>query len=132
MLDQQSLAGLSRRERQIMDIVYQRGRVSAAEVLAALPNPPTYSTVRALLRILEEKGHLQHQEQGLKYVFLPVRPRDHAGRQAMQRVVHTFYDGSLEKAVAALLEVSDSKLSAVQMKRLQALIHEASQEGEPS
>jgi BlaI family transcriptional regulator, penicillinase repressor len=121
--------GLSRREQQIMDIVYQRSQASTAEVLAAMPDAPTYSTVRALLRILEEKGHLKHREEGLKYVFEPVRPRDNAGRQAMKRVVDTFYEGSLEKAVVALLDASESKLSADQMKRLQTLVREAKKEG---
>ncbi len=121
--------GLSRRERQILDILYQRGQASAAEVMAALPDPPSYSAVRALLRILEEKGHLKHREEGAKYVYLPTRPRSRAGRVALQRVLQTFYGGSVEKAVAALLDSSDEKLSAEELERLQTLINQTRKEG---
>ncbi len=121
--------GLSRRERQILDILYQRGQASAAEVMEALPDPPSYSAVRALLRILEEKGHLKHREEGAKYVYLPTRPRSRAGRVALQRVLQTFYGGSVEKAVAALLDSSDEKLSAEELERLQTLINQTRKEG---
>src|ERR671925_464450 len=94
---------LSRRERQIMDIIYARGQATAAEVTAALPDPPSYSAVRALLRILEQKGHLRHEQDGPRYVFLPTVPRDRARRSAMRHLVRTFFDGSTEDAVAALL-----------------------------
>src|SRR5215470_4985098 len=94
---------LSRRERQIMDIVYARGEATAADVLAGLPDPPTKTAVRTLLRILEEKGHLTHRQEGLTYVYRASRPRGRAGRTALRRVLRTFFDGSLEKAVAAHL-----------------------------
>jgi BlaI family transcriptional regulator, penicillinase repressor len=120
---------LSRRERQIMDVIYQRGQASAAEVLEALPDPPSYSTVRTLLRILEEKGHLKHKEEGLKYIFLPIRARGNAGRQALQRIMRTFYDGSVEKAVMAMLDASEKKLSPEEIERLQSLIEQTKKEG---
>jgi predicted transcriptional regulator len=91
---------LSRRERQIMDIVYARGEASAHEVQAELPDPPSNTAVRTLLQILETKGHLKHRQDGLKYVYRPSRPRGHAGRSAFQRVLAIFFDGSIEKAVA--------------------------------
>src|SRR4051794_39502631 len=92
---------LSRRERQIMDIIYGRGEATAAEVLAAMADPPTRTAVRTLLRILEEKGHLTHVKDGLTHVYRPSRPRGRVGRSALRSVLHTFFDGSLEKAVAA-------------------------------
>jgi predicted transcriptional regulator len=124
-----SLAELSRRERQIMDIIYRRGEASAAEVLTALPDPPTYSAVRALLRILEAKGRLRHREEGPRYVYLPTQARANAGRQAIHRVMQTFFDGSLEKAMAALLDASTAKVSAEELARLQALIQRSKKEG---
>jgi len=120
---------LSRRERQIMDVVYSRGRASVAEVLADLPDPPSYSAVRALLGILESKGHLKHVQEGARYVYLPTRPRGPAGRSALKRVLQTFYDGSVEKAVAALLSVSDADLSDMELRRLAELIDQAKKEG---
>ena len=120
---------LSRRERQIMDIIYRKGRASAVEVMEDLPDPPSYSAVRALLRVLVEKGHLKHTKDGARYIYLPTRPRHHAGRSALKRVLHTFYDGSTEQAVAALLDVSDSNLSREQLERLSRLIEEARREG---
>src|SRR6516225_59513 len=102
---------LSRRERQIMDIVYRRGHATAADVLADLPDPPSKTAVRTLLRILEAKGHLRHRQEGLAYVYLPSRPRVQAGRSALRRVLQTFFDGSLEKAVAAHLIDSGEELS---------------------
>jgi predicted transcriptional regulator len=120
---------LSRRERQIMDIVYRRGRATAAEVLAELPDPPTKTAVRTLLRILEEKGHLKHRQEGLAYVYVPSRPRDQAGRSALRRVLQTFFDGSLEKAVAAHLGDEATELSAAEMQRLADLIREARKKG---
>ena len=118
---------LSRRERQIMDVVYQRGQAGAAEVLAALPDPPSYSAVRALLRVLEEKGHLRHRREGPRYVFRPTVPREKARRSALARVVRTFFDGSTPAAAAALLD--ESRLSPADLDRLQALIARARQEG---
>src|SRR5215831_9935898 len=102
---------LSRRERQIMDILYQRGRASASEILEALTDPPTYSAVRAKLRVLEEKGHVRHEEENLRYVYLPTVPRDTARRSAMRHMLSTFFGGSVEQAVAALLDVSSANLS---------------------
>src|SRR5579864_5381421 len=101
---------LSRRERQIMDILYSRGRASAAEIHQSLPDPPSYSAVRAKLRVLEEKGHVRHEEESLRYVYLPTVPRDRAKRSAMKHLVETFFEGSAERAVAALLDLSASKL----------------------
>lgn len=124
---QKSDRHLSRRERQIMDVVYQRGRVTAAEVLDALPDPPSYSAVRALLRVLEEKGHLRHRRDGARYVFLPTVPRETARRSALARVVRTFFGGSTEAAVAALID--QSSLSDTDLDRLRDLIDRARQEG---
>lgn len=119
----------SRRERQIMDIVHARREATAAEVHAALPDPPSYSAVRALLRILEAKGHLKHRRAGLRYVFLPVESREQARRSALRRVLATFFGGSVAEAVAALLEASDTRLSANDLTRLQAIINKAKKEG---
>lgn len=119
---------LSRRERQIMDILYQRGQASAAEVLEDLPDPPSYTSVRTLLRILEEKGHLKHKQQGNRYIYLPTVPRDRARRSALQRVLQTFFDGSTEQAVATLLDLSAPKLSDADLDRLASLIDEAKQD----
>lgn len=120
---------LSRRERQIMDIIYRRGHASAGEVLNDLPDPPSYSAVRALLRILENKGHLTHKKEGPRYIYAPTQPRQNAGESALQRVFQTFFDGSIEKTVAALLDVSDSSLSDAEFDRLAQLIDEAKKGG---
>jgi BlaI family transcriptional regulator, penicillinase repressor len=122
-------ARLSRRERQIMDIIYQRGRASAQEVLGDLPDPPSYSAVRAFLRILEEKGHLRHEEEGARYVFHPTHPRANAGLAALRRVVQTFYEGSVSKAVAALVDGKDTRLPEEELKRLKAVIRQRRGEG---
>ena len=124
-----SYRDLSRRERQIMDVIYRRGRASAVHVLAGMPDPPSYSAVRALLAVLENKGHVRHVREGNRYVYLPTRPRGRAGRSALRRVLRPFYDGSVEKAVAALLNVSDADLSAEELRRLARLIEEAKNEG---
>lgn len=116
---------LSRRERQIMDIIYARGEATAAEVGAALPDPPSYSAVRTLLRILEEKGHLKHREDGPRYVFMPTEPRAKASRSALKRVVQTFFDGSLSSAVAALVDAEGGKLSTDELQRIEAVIKAA-------
>ena len=121
-------ADLSRRERQIMEIIYARGEASAAQVLEDLPDPPSYSAVRALLAILEQKGQLKHRSEQGRYIYAPTRRRARAGRSALVRVLETFYEGSLEKAVAALLQ-SDSRLSAEELQRLSELIEQARQEG---
>lgn len=120
---------LSRRERQIMDIVYSAGRATAAEVLEQLPDPPSYSAVRAALRVLEEKGHLRHQQDGPRYVFLPTVPRERARRSALHHLLGTFFDGSAEGAVAALLDLKAGELTATDYDRLAALIEQAREEG---
>ncbi len=120
---------LSRRERQIMEIIYRRGAATAAEVLEDLPDPPTKTAVRTLLRILEEKGHLKHRQQGLAYIYVPARSRSQAARSAFRRVLHTFFDGSLEKAVAAHLGDDASALDAEELARLADLIRQARKKG---
>ena len=117
---------LSRRERQMMDILYQKGRATAAEIQEALPDPPTYSAVRAKLRVLEEKGHIRHEEEALRYVFAPTASRAQATRSALAHLVDTFFEGSTELAVAALL---DGKLSHQELDRLSILIQAAKKEG---
>ena len=121
------LSDLSRRERQIMEIVYRDGRVTAAEVLERLPEPPSYSAVRAMLRILESKGHLRHEDDGTRYSYLPTLAKKSARTSALQNVVDTFFDGSTEKVVAALLDRDD--LSEEDLARLSALIELARTEG---
>jgi len=121
--------GMSRRERQIMDVVYRHGQATAAEVLAELPDPPSYSAVRAILRVLEEKGHLRHDQQGPRYVFLPTVPREKARRSALKQLVRTFFDGSTEQTVAALLDMASSRLSDEELDRLSQLINKARKEG---
>jgi predicted transcriptional regulator len=116
---------LSRRERQIMDVLYQKGRATAADVLEGIPEPPSYSAVRALLRILEQKGHVRHEEADGKYVFIPTMRRDKAKRSAIRHMLDTFFNGSPEEAVAALLDVSSSKLSDDELDRLARLIEKA-------
>ncbi len=121
---------LSRRERQIMDIVYRRGRASVADVLNNLADPPSYSAVRAMMRILEEKKHLRHEKEGARYIYLPTHPRQNAGEAALKQVFHTFFDNSIEKTVAALLNVSDTALSAEESDRLAELIEQAKEREE--
>jgi predicted transcriptional regulator len=113
---------VSRRERQILDVLFAHGRSTAAEVQAALPEPPSYSAVRALLRILESKGLIRHEQDGPRYVYVTAIPRDTAKRSALTHLVGTFFDGSTEDAVAALLDSSSTDLSSDQLDRLQALI----------
>ena len=125
----QSHINLSRRERQIMDIIYQRGQATAAEVMEGLPDAPSYSAVRAMLRLLEEKGHLRHEQDGQRYVFKPTMARDRAKKSALKQMLQTFFDGSIEQAVAALLDVSRSKISQEELDRLSKLIEEARKEG---
>lgn len=120
---------LSRRERQIMDVIYERGEVSAADVVQELPDPPSNTAVRTLLRILESKGHLRHRLAGQKYLYSPERPRGRAGQSALRRVLRTFFDGSLEKAVAAHLGDAASELSTDELKRLANLIQQARKKG---
>jgi len=120
---------LSRRERQILDILYERGLATAADVQAALPDPPSYSAVRALLRILEEKGHVRHQQDGPRYVYLPTVGRDNAKRSALRHILKTFFDGSAEQAISALLDENSSKLSPAELDRLARLIDSARKSG---
>ena len=124
-----SQKNLSRRERQIMDIIYQLGQATAAEVLENLPDPPGYSAVRAMLKILEDKGHLRHKQQGPRYVFLPKVSREKAKRSAVKHLLQTFFDGSAASAVATLLDVSRSDLSNADLDRLNRLISQAKKEG---
>ena len=122
--------GLSRREREIMDVIYREGQATASEVQAALSDPPSYSAVRALLRILEEKGHLKHVEEGPRYVFQPTVPRTKAAHEALHDLVNTFYEGSAGLAAAALLDRADRKhLSDEELDRLEALIKRARKGG---
>jgi predicted transcriptional regulator len=121
---------LSRRERQIMDVVYARGEATAADVAAGLPDPPTRTAVRTLLRILEQKGHLTHRRDGLTFVYRASRPRARAGRSALRRVLQTFFDGSLEKAVAAHLGDAATELAPDELNRLADLIDQARRKGE--
>ena len=120
---------LSRRERQIMDILHPREQATVADVLAALPDPPGYSAVRALLRILEEKGHIRHRRDGARYVYVPRVSRASASRSALKRVVSTFFQGSVTQAMAALLETSDTQLTEADLTKLQQIIQQARKEG---
>ena len=120
---------LSRRERQIMDILFQQGKASAAEVREAMPDAPGYSAVRAMLRILEEKGHVHHQAEGLKYVYVPSVAREKARRSAVKHLMETFFNGSAENLVAALLDGSSMRLSAEELERMAQMIERARKEG---
>ena len=116
---------LSRRERQIMDILYRRGRATAAEVNEDLSGEPHYSTVRTQLRVLEEKGHVRHAEEGLRYIYMPAVPRRAARKSALKHLVDTFFDGSAEKAVAALLGGEAARVSSEELDRISELIAKA-------
>jgi predicted transcriptional regulator len=120
---------LSRRERQILDIIHAREAITAAEIRAAMPDAPSYSAVRALLRIMEEKGHVKHREDGPRYVYLPCASRAMASRSALKRLVATFFQGSVTDAVAALLDSPDTKLSDADLSKLRAMIKQAEKEG---
>lgn len=122
------LTPLARRERQIMDVLYKLERATVGEVVAAFPDQPHYSTVRAQLRVLEGKGHVRHEEHGLRYVYFPAVPRDVARRSALRHLVETFFDGSTEKVVAALLGGEVSQISREEMDRLARLIANAGKE----
>ena len=129
MTRQQPHLDLSRRERQIVDILYSHGRATAAEVQAALPDPPSYSAVRAMLRILEEKGHVRHEQDGPRYVYLPTVARDNAKRSALRHMLKTFFDGSTEQAISALLDDSSARLSDRELDRLARMIEHARKAG---
>jgi predicted transcriptional regulator len=118
---------LSRRERQIMDAIYQLGQATASEVMQSIAEPPSYSAVRALLRVLVEKGHLTHEEQGPRYVYRPTIARDRARRSALERLVETFFEGSTEQTLAALLDLSAP--SDEELARISKMIENARKEG---
>lgn len=120
---------LSRRERQIVDALYKLGRASAAEIRAELPAPPSYSAVRALLRILEEKGHVRHEQDGPRYVYVPTLARDSAKRSAMRHLLQTFFEGSAAQAMSALLDVTSARLTDAELDRLEQLIEHARKQG---
>ncbi len=120
---------LSRRERQIMDVLHAKGRATAAEVLEALPDPPSYSAVRALLRILEQKAQVKHQNDKGRYVYTPRTSPEKARRSALKRVVSTFFQGSVAQTMAALLETADSDLADSEVERLREMIEKARKEG---
>ena len=122
-------ADLGRRERQIIETVYRLGRATVAQVRAELPDPPTYSAVRGMLNLLEEKGHLRHEQDGLRYVYLPVVAAAGASRSAMAHVVHTFFGGSPADAATALFELPDRKLSRKELEQLSQLVRQAMREG---
>jgi predicted transcriptional regulator len=121
---------LSRRERQVMDILYRDGKATVADVLAGLPDPPSYSAVRAMLRILEEKGHVHHEQDGPRYVFVPTVKRDSAQRSALRHVVNTFFDGSAAQVMAALFELSARELDADELAQMRRLVDKAKRRGE--
>ncbi len=121
---------LSRRERQVMDILYRRGRATAADVLDELPDPPTYSAVRAALRLLEEKGLLKHETDGKRYVYLPTTPQSRARTHALQHLLRTFFNGSPEQVVNALIE--DARPSRAELDRLARLIERAREDEDDS
>lgn len=120
---------LSRRERQIMDIIYELNEATVIQVLERIANPPSYSTIRALLRVLEEKGHLSHKKQGPRYIYAPTLSRDKARQNALKHLMKTFFDNSTEEVVAALLDISEDNLSDQDYKRITELIKKVRQEG---
>ena len=120
---------LSRRERQIMDILYRKERATAAEILRELPGDPSDSTVRTQLRVLETKGHVRHEEEGLRYVYFPTVPRSAARKSALRHLMHTFFDGSTEQVVAALLGGEATKLGDEELERIAELVRKARKEG---
>src|SRR5829696_9220773 len=128
-MSRQPHTDLSRRERQIIDILYSNGRATAAEVQAALPDPPSYSAVRALLRILEDKGHVRHEQDGPRYVYVPRHALHNARRSALRHVVQTFFEGSTEQAMAALIDENGRRLSDDELRRMGELIQRARKEG---
>ena len=129
MKKKESPMDLGRRERQIMAFIYRRGQATAAEVMEGIANPPSYSGVRAMLRILEEKGHLRHRREGARYIYATTLSPEEAGRSAMNYMVQAFFNGSAEQAVAALLDLKSNELSDDDLDRLSGLIDQAKQEG---
>jgi BlaI family penicillinase repressor len=129
MTQDDELRGLSRRERQIMDLLFQRGKASVGEVMDGIPDAPGYSAVRATLRTLEQKGRVTHEEEGRAYIYRPTLRRDAARKSALTHVLKTFFDNSAEQAVAALLELKGPRLSDAQLDRVSRLIENAKKEG---
>lgn len=121
---------LGRRERQIMEVVYRLGRATASEVRANLPDPPSYSAVRGMLRLLEEKGHLEHEQEGIRHVYFPTVPRDDVGESAMRHVLRTFFAGSKAAAMAALLEATEEPPSEEELDALARMIEQAREQGQ--
>lgn len=121
--------GLSRRERQIMDGLYAMGEATVGEVMDRMPDPPSYSAVRATLRVLEEKGHVKHKQDGPRYLYLPTVSRDKAQSNALKHVVGTFFGGSVEQAVMALLSMPETKMSEDQLEKLAEQVRRAEEEG---
>lgn len=124
-----ALGPLSRRERQIIEILYQRGKASASEVREAMSDAPSYSAVRTLLRVLEDKGHVRHKAEGLRYVYVPTVAREKAKRTAIKHLMDTYFSGSPEQIVAALLDVSSTQLTRAELDRMAKLIEKAKEEG---
>ena len=124
-----AVEGLSRREREILEILIERGKASATEVRAAMPEAPSYSAVRTLLRVLEEKGHVKHKAEGLRYVYLPTIGREKAKRGAVKHLLKTYFNGSAEQIVAALLDVSSTQLTREELDRMGQMIEQAKREG---
>lgn len=120
---------LSRRERQIMDFLYRVGKATAADVMEGIPDAPSYSAVRALLRILEQKGHIRHEEEGRAYVYMPLARRADARQSALSHLLKTFFDNSAEQAVAALLAIKGQKMSDAELERMSRMIDAAKSEG---
>ncbi len=128
-MDHRELGDLGRRERQIVEALYRLGRATVNDVLAELPDPPSYSAVRAMLNKLEEKGYARHEQDGPRYVYLPVIPAERARSTALRHLVDTFFDGSAERAVLALIQLSDTKISEEELERLAELVRRAEREG---
>jgi predicted transcriptional regulator len=120
---------LSRREREILNVLYRKGRATAAEVQEEMADPPSYSAVRAMLRILEDKGHAMHEQDGPRYVYLPAVSRERAKRSALRHLLSTFFENSPEQAISALLGDASSKLSPEDLDRISALVEKAREEG---
>ena len=120
---------LTRRERQIMDILYRRGKATANDVMEELPGDPSYSTVRTQLRVLETKGHVRHEEEGLRYIYSPAVPRHAVRRSALRHLVETFFDGSTEKVVSALLGGEGARISDAELERIAEVVAKAKKEG---
>jgi predicted transcriptional regulator len=124
------ISALSRRERQVMDILFRRGEATAAEVMGDLSDPPTYSSVRSILKILVDKGHVVHREEGLRYVYLPATQAKHFQEEALKHVIRTFFNGSTDQTIAAVLRMSDSKLTDDDIARLQERIRKTRSRGD--